>query len=192
MPSLQDEEGLRDGERRGQVYRRDRRDSELCRAHRNRGRRLRQGQQGLHRRLHRLLRPACRQDEHWAQERHLQAGTRSRARRARRARRNRPTRARGHRHPPPAACAQYVIYAKKSDDDSLLAFAFDKPLHFAAATAFKYKVTLTCDGDTRTTGTMDLTVFSAENPATFSNEFEQKVSQVREKVLGLGLGLGGG
>ena len=40
------------------------------------------------------------------------------------------------------------------DDDSLLAFAFDKPLHCAAATALKYKVTLTCDGTTRTTGTV--------------------------------------
>jgi len=56
-------------------------------------------------------------------------------------------------------CTQYVIYANKLDD-SLLAFAFDKPIHFAATAETKYEVTLTCDGTTRTTGTMDLSVFS--------------------------------
>lgn len=65
-------------------------------------------------------------------------------------------------------CTQYVIYANKLDDNSnsLLAFAFDKPIHFAATKAYaataatKYKVTLTCNGTSRTTGIMDISVFS--------------------------------
>ena len=105
-----------------------------------------------------------------------------------------PTRVRGPRHPPPAACAQYVIYAKESDDQPatinlLYAFAFDKALHFAANSTIKYKVTLTCDGTTRVAGTMDLAAFNA-GTSTFSLTEEVQVSQVREKVLGLGLGLG--
>merc|ERR1719263_204923 len=65
--------------------------------------------------------------------------------------------------PKSGTCTQYVIYAKKSDDDSLLAFAFDKAIHFGATTATTYKVTLTCDGDTSTVGTMDLKVFDVDS-----------------------------
>ena len=99
---------------------------------------------------------------------------------------------RGPRHPPPAACAQYVIYANKLDDNSnsLLAFAFDKPIHFAATKAYaataatKYKVTLTCDGKNRTTGIMDISVFSG--PQSYGDPGggprAPEVSRVRENV----------
>ena len=113
---------------------------------------------------------------------------------------------------PPAACAQYMIYAKNVNNDGsvsdLLGFGFDKaaytpptlarlfsspharrthaahaarlappPIHkhtppppspcqalnFAATSTMKYRVYLTCDGTTLTTGTMDLAVFSSAN-----------------------------
>jgi len=62
-------------------------------------------------------------------------------------------------------CTQYMIYAKNVNDDGsvsdLLGFGFDKALNFAATSKMKYKVYLTCDGTTLTTGTMDLAVFSS-------------------------------
>lgn len=69
--------------------------------------------------------------------------------------------------PKSSDCTQYVMYAKNVDDDGsvndLLGFGFDKALNFAATSTMKYKVYLTCDGTTLTTGTMDLAVFSSAN-----------------------------
>jgi len=66
-------------------------------------------------------------------------------------------------NPKREGCTQYVMYAKNVDGDVLLGFGFDKALKFAATPTTKYKIYLTCDGTTLTTGTMDLAVFSSAN-----------------------------
>jgi hypothetical protein len=83
--------------------------------------------------------------------------------------------------PKSGTCARYVLYAKTADGSEVLGFSFDQALHFVVPASKTYKVYLTCDGASLSTGTMDVTKLKAKQcggaDCTFNMNYEVQVGE---------------